>query len=137
MASDPSALMASYAEDAVRHAQKTCSVVLDFSPQSVELLESNFERLIEPQPKGVLGRLLGLGAPDRAMLARMYGAYVGEVIRRVHGWEWAYERDLVPGAAVVCLRRGERTLFPLTQVEDRLRKGVEASLWLYYKAVAR
>ena len=135
MAQSPADLMTSYAGDAVRHARKACAMELDFSPRSIELLESAFDRLASARPTGFFARLLGLGPADRTLMAKMYGAYLGEVILRAHGGEWAFDRDIAPGAAVVCLRLGDRSLYPIATVQKRLKGSPHENLWSYYQGL--
>jgi len=135
MAQNPADLMSSYAQDAVNHARRACALDLDFSARSIEVLESSFDQLSSAKPAGLFAKLLGLGATDRATLAKMYGAYLGEVIRHAHGWEWAFDRDLAPGAAVISLRSGDRTIYPIATVEKRLQGGPKESLWSFYQAL--
>lgn len=83
-------MMAAYAEDAVDHAKSAGGVTLDYSPASVEAVEAVLTKLHEALPKGFLARLFGRGPSpaEVATVSKMYGGYVGEVLRRARGGEW-------------------------------------------------
>ncbi|HVU04001.1 MAG TPA: hypothetical protein VHE30_19715 [Polyangiaceae bacterium] len=66
------------------------------------------------------------GMNDEGELALFLGAYVGETLRMAHDAHWeGSARD--PDSA--CLVVGERHVYPVRMVQNRLRQGRRASLW--------
>lgn len=130
-------MMAAYAEDAVDHAKSAGGVTLDYSPASVEAVEAVLTKLHEALPKGFLARLFGRGPSpaEVATVSKMYGGYVGEVLRRARGGEWILDDEIVPGERTPCLRKGGFRIWPTGKVHKRLGNGPEDNVWHYYRFV--
>jgi hypothetical protein len=129
-------MMAAYAQDAVDHARRNFRVELDFSVESVQTVESLLRQMYDAIPRGAR-RLFRRGPSDDtlASLAKMYGGYVGEVMRRRRGGEWVFDMEVMPGRPVICLRKGDDRLFPPAKVHKRLTNGPEDDVWFYFQAV--
>lgn len=130
-------MMAAYAQDAVDHAKASCDVTLDYSPESIELTEKVLERLWADMPHGFFARLLRR-APSQdtvATISKMYGGYIGEVVRRLKGGEWILDTQISPGDRVISLRRGEQQIFPPAKVHKRLSNGPEDNVWFYFQVL--
>jgi hypothetical protein len=138
VASEPTVgdMMAAYAEDAVDHAKRN-GVVLDYTMASVKDVETLLGVLYAAAPRGVLARLLkrGPSTEDVATAAKMYGGYVGEVIRRTRGGEWVLDTEISPGQTVISLRDGEWRTFPPAKVHKRLVNGPEDNVWHYFQVL--
>jgi hypothetical protein len=112
-----------FAQRAVEETDEQFLQELDFSPASVERIEwlaSEFDQHPEHW----------LSMEERARFAVLWGAYIGEVLRRHCGGKWV----MVGGTAA--LRAGGFTLFPLTKVEKRLTEGAEHNLVGYFAVCA-
>jgi len=129
-------MMNAYALDAVDHA-KSQGVVLDFSPESVRAVEALLGTMYEARPRGVLSRLFSRGPSQEVLhtFSKMYGGYVGEVLRRSSGGEWYIDQSLVPGT--VGLRNGDRSIWPPSKVAKRLLNGPEDNIWHYFQIVSK
>jgi hypothetical protein len=82
--------MKNLAEQAVVDARTVHGIDLDYTPESIQRVEQILSGVYNSKPRGLLSRLFGraLSGDDAARLARMYGSYVGESLRR----KWCYKR---------------------------------------------
>lgn len=122
------AMMVHFAEESAKWVKQDRGVTLDYSPDSIKIIEEELARIHKTrQPKdgdkGLLGLTLG------------YGAYVGEVIRRQHGGSWAADH---PEAGLksypLTLTSPAVTLFPVNWCYKRLVNGENDNV--YFKATA-
>jgi hypothetical protein len=104
------------ANEAVKNADKEFNVKLDYSVDSIKKVED------------VLGRLHDMYEKDKASLrvdalANMYGAYIGEVIRRSEpGVKWEKDHP-VAGEKSYPLHWAARDLFPMAWCHRRITEG--------------
>ncbi|HET6208410.1 MAG TPA: hypothetical protein VFD98_16455 [Terracidiphilus sp.] len=120
---DLAAMMEGYAQAAVDLARKEFKQELDFSADSVDTLDDILVVVSESPEK------------DIDFEVRLWGSYLGEVLRRryVGGWEMTqYPGGTVAVPAVDV--RGSR-LFPLMKVYRRLTAGEEEDLRSFYTMV--
>jgi hypothetical protein len=120
---DLGAMMEGYAQAAVELARKEFKRNLDFSADSVDALDDILVVVSESPEK------------DLDFEVRLWGSYLGEVLRRryVGGWEMTqYPGGTVAVPAVDV--RGSR-LFPLMKVYRRLTAGEEEDLRSFYTMV--
>jgi len=120
---DLAAMMEGYAHAAVELARRDFKLQLDFTPESVDVLD---EILV----------LVG-ESPDRDVEfdVRLWGSYLGELLRRRYSGTW--EMTQYPGGPVTVPAvdvRGSR-LFPLMKVFRRLTVGDEEDLRAFYSMV--
>ncbi|HEY1172969.1 MAG TPA: hypothetical protein VGH19_16495 [Verrucomicrobiae bacterium] len=121
-------MMAHFSGEAVKWVKQDRSLTLNFSPDSIKIIEEELGRLhktrqIKDGDKGLLGLAIG------------YGAYVGEVIRREHGGTWATDH---PEAGLksypLTLSNPLVTIFPVNWCYKRLVNGENDNV--YFKATA-
>ncbi len=86
----------------MEYAQRTFDISLDYSEGSVQQVETVLATLSETMPKGALGKLFTKGPSQREIeqMAKMFGGYVGEVIRPAWGVRWKLESAAFPGQQV-------------------------------------
>ena len=103
------AMMAGYAEEAVRLAWQDHRRRLDLAESSIEELEQILD---------------GQAAADLEFQTRLWGSYFGEVIRRRFGGEWELTQHPAGGASAVpaLVVRGAK-LYPLMKIYRRLTLG--------------
>jgi hypothetical protein len=132
-------MMAAYAMDAVDHAKTACGVNLDYSAESIRNVEAVLERLHSEMPRGFLARLLGRAPSDETIwtMCKMYGGYIGEVVRRTGGGEWVLDTEIAPGERVIALRKGEGRMFPPSKVQKRLTNGSQDNVWSYFQVLMK
>lgn len=112
-----------YAEKAVQAAREF-SAQLDYSEQSLLEVETILNRLsAAPQ------------AEDMAETCKMWGSYLGEVVRRRFGGEWTIETYPGKEFATLILNVGGNKLFPTMKVHRRLTQGQDENVWSFYKMV--
>jgi hypothetical protein len=116
-------MMEGYARAAAELAKKEFKQTLDFTSESIDALD---EVLV----------LVG-ESPERDLdfEVRLWGSYLGEVVRRRYAGTW--EMTQYPGEAVAVPAvevRGSR-LFPLLKVYRRLTTGEEEDLRAFYAMV--
>ena len=121
--SDLGAMMEAYAQAAVECAKREFKQKLDFTAESIDTLD---EILVLAGESPEL---------DVDFEARLWGSYLGEVLRQRYAGSW--EMTQYPGGVVAVPAvdvRGSR-LFPLMKVYRRLTVGEEEDLRAFYAMV--
>ena len=124
-------MTAAYALDAVDHAKAATGVDLDFSEESIGRVEAVLSQLHDALPKGFFAKLFGRGpsSDDILTMSKMYGSYVGEVLRRTRGGEWALVDDQVT------LINGDERVWPIAKVFKRITNGSDDNVAVYFKVL--
>jgi hypothetical protein len=120
---DLDAMMAAYAEAAVMLAREEFRQRLDYKSESLVAFEA------------VLSELADRGELDYDYEVKLWGSYLGEVLRRRYAGGW--EMTQYPGgvAAVPAIEvRGSR-LFPLMKVYRRITMGDAESIAAFFNMV--
>ena len=96
-------MMEAYALDAVDSAREYFQFDLDYSLESVEQVDEILERFHQALPSS-LGKMLRRGPSEEQVeqQAKVWGGYLGEVIRRRWGGAWTIPSD-GPMADAICL----------------------------------
>ena len=121
--SDLGAMMEAYAQAAVECAKREFKQKLDFTAESIDALDEILV-LVGESPE-----------LDLDFETRLWGSYLGEVLRRRYAGGW--EMTQYPGGVVAVPAvdvRGSR-LFPLMKVYRRLTVGEEDDLSAFYAMV--
>lgn len=120
-------MMQSCAADAVKMAHDRFGFVLDYSESSVESVETILSTLA--------GSLSSSDSDELERQVKLWGAYLGEVVRRQRDGAW----DLVsyPGriAAVPAMVVARSQLYPLMKVYRRLTMGEAENVWKFYERI--
>jgi len=120
---DLGSMMEGYAQAAIELARTDFKQRLDFSSESIDALDDILV-LVSESPE-----------LDLDFEVRLWGSYLGEVLRRRYAGSW--EMTPYPGGAVAVPAvdvRGSR-LFPLMKVYRRLTAGEEEDLSAFYSMV--
>lgn len=120
---DLGAMMEGYAQGAVDLARKEFRQELDFTSESIDVLDEILVGVSESPEK------------DLDFEVRLWGSYLGEVLRRRYAGGW--EMTQYPGGTMAVPAvdvRGSR-LFPLMKVYRRLTVGEEEDLGSFYAMV--
>ena len=130
-------MMAAYAQDAVDAARTGFGIDLDFSPPSVERVEQILVQIYPSIRRGWIRRLLHIGISDDQLdtLCKMFGGYVGEVVRRHQGGRWAIIENPAGQGNVIALVNGDDKIFPPAKVFKRLVEGESDNVWFYFQVV--
>lgn len=120
---DLGAMMEGYARAAAQRARIEYSQELDFTANSIETLDE-IVTLVGESPE-----------LDLEFEVRLWGSYLGEVVRRRYAAAW--EMTQYPGeiAAVPAVEVHGSRLFPLTKLFRRLTQGDEEDLSTFYAMV--
>ena len=119
------AMMQAYAEQAVAAARQF-QVELDYSEESLQQVEA------------ILGGLqsgAASAAPSDAEaedLCKVWGGYLGEVVRRRWGGEWVLGNYPGGNVLTVALSTPGGTVFPSMKIYRRLNQGATENVWLFY-----
>jgi hypothetical protein len=119
------AMAGAYAEKAVQKAREF-NTRLDYTENSLMEVEV------------ILSQLAGsstASADDVGEMCKMWGSYLGEVVRRRFGGEWSVETYPGKQFATLTLSVGANKLFPTMKIHRRLTQGEEDSVWSFYKMV--
>ena len=122
MAQDLSQIMQSYAEQAVA-AARAQQIELDYSEESLKQVENILERLDAPGASPT---------EDAEELCKMWGGYLGEVVRRRWGGEWMLETYPGGNVLTVALSTPGGTVFPSLKIYRRLSQGAAENIWSFY-----
>jgi hypothetical protein len=115
-------LMQDYARQAVERARRQ-EITLDYSEASLEQMEKMLEGFAN------------LANSQIDELARLYGGYFGEVVRRRFGGQWAVEKYPAGDFPIVTLVINGARLFPSMKVHRRLSGGQGENLWTFYQQI--
>ena len=128
---DLSQIMQSYAEQAVEAARQL-EIELDYSEESLKQVENILERL--PLPGAAAGAAASVPPADADTedLCKMWGGYLGEVVRRRWGGEWVLETYPGGNVLTVALSTPGGTVFPSLKIYRRLSQGAAENVWSFY-----
>lgn len=121
-------MILSYAERAVSlgqgfHAQ------LDYSENSLMEVETILSALSREMPTSKPSD------DDVSEICKIWGSYLGEVVRRHFGGEWSIETYPGKQFATLTLNVNGNRLFPSIKVHRRLTEGDGDNVWTFYRMV--
>jgi hypothetical protein len=122
------AMAGAYADQAVAIAREF-NARLDYSENSLMELENIVGRLALDLPAG------GAPAEELTEMCKLWGSYLGEVVRRRFGGDWSIETYPGKQFATLTLNVAGTRLFPSMKVHRRLTAGEDDNLWSFYKMV--
>lgn len=122
-------LMGAHAEDAVKRANADFSIQLDYSPGSIAQVEKILEAIYEsyqqnPVDENTLGRE-----------SRLWGCYIGEVIKKTHGGTWKIDSAVAGQGALPLVWGPQNEMYPCAWVYKRLTNGEEDNVEYKYKVL--
>jgi len=129
---DLSQVMQSYAEQAVATAAREFEIELDYSEESLKQIENILERLDAPIAGGAPGAAAAPSDAATEDLCKMWGGYLGEVVRRRWGGEWVLETYPGGNVLTVALSVPGGTVFPSMKIYRRLSQGAAENVWSFY-----
>ena len=123
--------------EAMTHAYAAQAVVLarefhaqlDYSENSVMELEAILASLAREMPASKPSD------DDVSEMCKVWGSYLGEVVRRRFGGEWSIETYPGKDFATLTLNTNGNKLFPSIKVHRRLTEGEGDNLWIFYRMV--
>lgn len=129
--SEAAELMADYANDAVETARDKFRMDLDYSLESIDSLDLILESQFASTPTG--WQMLYRFRPSKRKLrtlSKMWGGYLGEVIRRQWGGQWVEPAEGPFKGGLTLLVQGTM-LSPIARAHKHLVNGSEASVSVY------
>lgn len=134
-ASDIGQMMQAYAEDAVRQARQF-QINLDYSEKSLEQVERLLGELHD-ELQNRASSSAGPQSPEQQVdeMSRLWGGYLGEVLRRRFGGEWTIEKYPAGDFLIVTLNVNGAKVFPAMKIHKRLTNGVTDNLLPFYQNV--
>ena len=131
--------MAAAAAAGVTYAQQQFGIVLDYSVESIESIETLLAKHYEAIPRGFFAKVTNAGpsSQDIERVTMMFGGYIGEVIKRhAGGGAWHMESSLHPGDRVLTFRTTTGLeLWPQIKALKRLENGAEDNVWHYFQTL--
>jgi len=131
-------MMQGYAESAIELAHDF-DVALDYSEESLQGLERILAQLLDEHRAFLQGHPAAQNATQvdeqMVMMCKLWGGYLGEVVRRRWGGEWAMET--YPGASFATLTLNVRgaKIFPSMKIYRRLTEGELDNVRAFYQTV--
>jgi len=122
------AMVKDYAQAAVELA-KEFKATLDFSENSIMEVEVILTQFAQDISTGMPP------ADEMAEMCKLWGCYLGEVVRRRFGGEWCFETYPGKQFATLTLNVGGNKLFPSMKVHRRLTEGENDNVWAFFKMV--
>jgi len=134
--SDIARLMQDYAEQAVRLARQF-QIELDYSEASLEQVDGLLERWHGQRQSGRHEAALDGQTLENSVdeMSRIWGGYLGEVIRRRFGGEWTIDKYPAGDFPIVTLNVNGARLFPAMKIHKRLTNGAVDNLLPFYQNV--
>jgi hypothetical protein len=121
-------MVRAYSQAAVELAREF-KAALDYTDNSVmevEVILAQFAQdLASGQPP----------ADEMDEMCKLWGCYLGEVVRRRFGGEWGIETYPGKQFATLTLNVGGNKLFPSMKIHRRLTEGENDNIWTFYKMV--
>jgi len=122
------AMVSAYAEQAVTIAREF-NAQLDYSENSLMELEAILAQLSRDMPAGPSS------SDEVSEMCKMWGSYLGEVVRRRFGGEWGIETYPGKQFATLTLNVNGNKLFPSMKIHRRLSDGDADNIWTFYRMV--
>jgi len=123
------AMVSAYAEQAVTIAREF-NAQLDYSENSLMELEAILVQLSRDMPSSPSS------ASEVSEMCKMWGSYLGEVVRRRFGGEWSIETYPGKQFATLTLNVNGNKLFPSVKIHRRLSEGDADNIWTFYRMVS-
>ena len=117
------------AQSAVKTAKMTWQESLDFTDDSLDAIERIMSKMHQRSRQGTDG---GLSNEQLDEASKMWGVYVGEIIRRYYGGQWSTAPD-----GVLQLALSGWTAYPIDKVHKRIVDGASDNIRFYFAAVPK
>ncbi|HET6452803.1 MAG TPA: hypothetical protein VFI02_00240 [Armatimonadota bacterium] len=133
--------MAVTAEEAVRTAKEQFGITLDYSENSVKSVEEILTRIYKQLHPNVFKHLFGgrqepITEQQLEEITHLWGAYIGEIIRKNHGGTWSEVQWPSEGMFTALKIGDDITVFPPNKVKKRLTFGDSDKVDFYYSALS-
>ena len=121
-------MVQAYSQAAVEMAREF-KATLDYTENSVMEIEAILTQFAQDLASGKPP------ADEMDEMCKLWGCYLGEVVRRRFGGEWGIETYPGKEFATLTLNVGGNKLFPSMKIHRRLTEGENDNVWTFYKMV--
>ena len=121
-------MVRAYSQAAVEMAREF-KATLDYTENSVMEIEAILTQFAQDLASGKPP------ADEMDEMCKLWGCYLGEVVRRRFGGEWGIETYPGKEFATLTLNVGGNKLFPSMKIHRRLTEGENDNVWTFYKMV--
>ena len=121
-------MVRAYSQAAVEMAREF-RATLDYTENSVMEIEAILAQFAQDLASGKPP------ADEMDEMCKLWGCYLGEVVRRRFGGEWGIETYPGKEFATLTLNVGGNKLFPSMKIHRRLTEGENDNVWTFYKMV--
>jgi len=121
-------MVSAYAQQAVSLAHEF-NAQLDYSENSLMEVETILARLSREMPASKPS------SDDVSEICKIWGSYLGEVVRRRFGGDWSIETYPGKQFATLTLSVNGNKLFPSMKIHRRLTEGEGENVWSFYRMV--
>jgi len=121
-------MVRAYSQAAVEMAREF-KATLDYTENSVMDIEAILAQFAQDLASGKPP------ADEMDEMCKLWGCYLGEVVRRRFGGEWDIETYPGKEFATLTLNVGGNKLFPSMKIHRRLTEGDNDNVWTFYKMV--
>jgi hypothetical protein len=115
---------------AVQSAKLKWAESIDFTQDSLEAIERLLGKMHNHYKFAAPGQ--GPSEEQISNAAKIWGVYIGEVIRRHYGGQWSLGED-----GVLALSIGETQVFPIAKARKRIVDGPMENIRYYFSAMAK
>jgi hypothetical protein len=123
-------LLVNQSQIAIQTAKLKWGESLDFRPDSLDAIERMLGKMHNLAKFAAPGE--GPNEEQIAGAAKVWGIYIGEVIRRHYGGQWSLAED-----GVLSLSIGEGQVFPIGKARKRIVDGPTENIRYYFSSIAK
>lgn len=125
-------LMAAYSADAVQLASRM-GYELDYTGESLLAVEEILEKYHRDLPKGWKRLFRRTPTEEQiSQVSKMWGGYVGEVMRRELGGEWGMSSSFENAISLII---NTTEIYPPAKVNKRILNGNEDNIYLFFRVM--
>lgn len=117
------------AKEAVKRARKDFQTELDFSPDSIESLENILAKIHETHLKNPLSE------KDLSLLSIRWGAYIGEVAKRVQPGKWRRDSEKLGRGTMPVVFDSASEAFPCSWAYKRVADGPDDNVFFKFRVL--
>jgi len=123
-------VLVAQSQSAVHTAKLTWNESLDFTQDSLEAVERLLGKIHNAGRFG--GGSAAPGEEELAAASKMWGTYIGEVIRRHYGGQWSQGED-----GTLTLLIGEARAYPIAKARKRIVDGASENVRYYFSSMLK
>ena len=106
-------------------------IKLDYSLASIKVVEQQLAGLHSQIPAK------SPSAQEIRRMSLMFGAYMGEVLKRNYGGSWSKKSALHPGQDILTFHVRGKEVWPHIKAEKRIIDGPEDNVWFYFQTLLK